>query len=182
VPNLAFGYEEAIGYCPDPEHVHDKDGPTTGVLLAKIAARAKADGKTLIDLLDDQARKYGLYQQRQLSVRLDSKAKILGLIEKLRNTPPNEVANAEVVEVVDFEVNPPDLSLKMNAIGLFLDDNTRILVRPSGTEPKVKFYIETITDVNSTASFADLTEARLFADKRLTDIVNDLDNYARSDA
>jgi phosphomannomutase len=179
VPELAFGYEEAIGYCCDPKNVRDKDGISAAVIVAKIAARAKYNGKSLIDILDDLAREHDLYLQRQLSVRLDSSELILGLVDKLRNNPPREIAGHEVVSVVDFNVNPPEPELKMNCVGVWLNDYTRILARPSGTEPKVKFYIETITPTPSDATFDDLTALRGAGQKQLDKIVQNLEEFSK---
>ena len=85
--NLAFGYEEALGYCVDPAHVKDKDGVSALMMVCDIAARAKAAGRTLRDLLDDLARTYGLHATDQLSVRMDDLAAIPAVVDRLRDQP-----------------------------------------------------------------------------------------------
>ena len=89
VENLAFGYEEALGYCVDPTHVKDKDGVSALMMVCDIAARAKAAGRTLRDLLDDLAREYGLHATDQLSVRMDDLAAIPAVVDRLRDQPPD---------------------------------------------------------------------------------------------
>ena len=89
VENLAFGYEEALGYCVDPAHVKDKDGVSALMMVCDIAARAKAAGRTLRDLLDDLAREHGLHATDQLSVRMDDLAAIPAVVDRLRDQPPD---------------------------------------------------------------------------------------------
>jgi phosphomannomutase len=141
---LVFGYEEAIGFCPRPDLVLDKDGPTAGMYLALIAAKAKEQGKTLVDLLDDIAKQYGLYTSGQLSIRLDTPAKIAELVASFRTKPPTEFAGETVTEVIDMSAPDNALGLVTDAIVFITERNSRIICRPSGTEPKVKFYIEVI--------------------------------------
>jgi len=88
VPDLVFGYEEALGYCVDPEAVKDKDGISTLVRVLQLAAAAKAEGRTMLDLLDDLARKYGLHATDQLSARVDDLSLIAAAMDRLRSTPP----------------------------------------------------------------------------------------------
>ena len=92
VPGLVFGYEEALGYCVDPEAVKDKDGVSTLVRVLQLAARAKAEGRTLLDLLDDLAVKYGLHATDQLSVRVEDLSLITTAMDRLRATPPTSWA------------------------------------------------------------------------------------------
>ena len=96
VEGLAFGYEEALGYCVDPEHVRDKDGVSALLLLCEIAAEAKAAGRGLTDLLDDIAAEHGLHATDQLSVRVDDLAEIAAAMERLRATPPAELGGLAV--------------------------------------------------------------------------------------
>ena len=88
VPGLAFGYEEALGYCVDPAHVKDKDGVSALLMLCDIAARAKAEGRTLTDLLDDIAVRHGLHATDQLSARVADLSEIPAAMARLRETPP----------------------------------------------------------------------------------------------
>ena len=88
VPDLAFGYEEALGYCVDPAHVKDKDGISALLMVCDIAARAKDSGHTLRDRLDDLARRFGLHATDQLSVRMDDLSAIPAVLDRLREQPP----------------------------------------------------------------------------------------------
>ena len=104
VPDLAFGYEEALGYCVDPAHVRDKDGVSALLMVCDIAARAKADGRTLRDLLDDLARAHGLHATDQLSVRMDDLAAIPAVVDRLRDHPPASLGGLAVEQVDDLSL------------------------------------------------------------------------------
>jgi phosphomannomutase len=177
VENMVFGYEEAIGFCPDPEYVHDKDGPATGVVLVKIAYKLKAEGKNLIDMLDDIAKEFGLYSQRQLSIRLGSPAALVALVDEARSNPPANLGGSEVSSVIDMTKNSPDPALTQNAVIFTTADDTRVFVRPSGTEPKVKFYIETVSPIagGESADFEVLKAARIESVAKLDQIVAELE-------
>ena len=146
VENLAFGYEEALGYCVDPAHVKDKDGVSALVMVCDIAARAKASGRTLRDLLDDIARIHGLHATDQLSVRMDDLAAIPAVVDRLRDQPPTSLGGLEVLGVDDLSLGskhlPPTIGLRFR-----LADDCRVIVRPSGTEPKIKCYLEVVVPV-----------------------------------
>src|SRR6476661_6419687 len=88
VEGLAFGYEEALGYCCDPEHVRDKDGVSALLLVCELAAAAKAEGRGLTDILDDIAHVHGLHATDQLSVRFDDLSQIPATMDRVRTTPP----------------------------------------------------------------------------------------------
>ncbi len=100
--DLAFGYEEALGYCVDPEHVRDKDGVSALLLVCEIAAQAKADGRSLADLLDDLATQHGLHATDQLSVRVEDTSVIAAAMERLRAQPPAELGGLAVEQVEDL--------------------------------------------------------------------------------
>ena len=167
VEGLAFGYEEALGYCVDPEHVKDKDGVSALLLLCELAARAKADGRTLVDLLDDIAREHGLHATDQLSVRVSDPAEIDRAMEALRRTPPTSLGGLAVEQVDDLtagsEALPPTDGLRYRLAG-----GARVVVRPSGTEPKIKAYLEAVVPVGGSGSADDVTTARAEAASRLT--------------
>jgi phosphomannomutase len=138
VPGLAFGYEEAIGYCCDPQSVPDKDGITAGLRLLALTAALRAEGLTIADRLDEIARTYGLWTTAQLSVRVDDLTLISDAMARLRANPP-AVLLGEPVTVTDLltggDLPPTD--------GVRLEGQTlRVVVRPSGTEPKLKAYLE----------------------------------------
>ena len=102
MPGLAFGYEEALGYCCDPEHVRDKDGVSALLMLCELAASAKAAGRSLTDLLDDLALEHGLHATDQLSVRVTDVAEIAAAMERLRATPPTSLGGLSVLSVDDL--------------------------------------------------------------------------------
>jgi phosphomannomutase len=150
VPGLAFGYEEALGYCVDPAHVRDKDGVSALLLVCEMAATAKAEGRTLRDLLDDIARKHGLYATDQLSVRFSDLAQIPATMALLRETPPIELGGLAVERVDDLSLGSADLP-PTDGLRYTLADRARVIVRPSGTEPKVKCYLEVVIPVDPSA-------------------------------
>lgn len=146
VEGLAFGYEEALGYCVDPEHVRDKDGVSALLLLCEIAALAKAEGRGLVDLLDDIAREFGLHATDQVSARVHDLAQIGTAMARLRSTPPTELGGLAVLSVDDLALGsatlPPTEGLRYT-----LAEGARVIVRPSGTEPKIKCYLEVVVPV-----------------------------------
>jgi len=167
---LVFGYEEALGYCVDPQHVRDKDGMSAALLLAQLANRVKAEGRTLLDVLDDLARRHGLHLTDQLSARFADLEQIPATMARVCATPPATLAGARVVEVVDLSaVDPddPDALPPTDGLRLLAVDGTRVIVRPSGTEPKVKCYLEVILPVEEHAAPGTLTAARQAARHRL---------------
>nr|WP_242905951.1 phospho-sugar mutase [Actinomadura terrae] len=143
---LVFGYEEALGHCVGDDRgvlVNDKDGIGAALAVAALAAEAKRDGRTLLDLLDDQARRYGLHATAQLSVRVEDLSLIAGAMARLRAAPPTELGGRAVVASDDLARGegglPPTDGLRFR-----LDGGARIVVRPSGTEPKLKCYLEVV--------------------------------------
>ncbi|WP_372592655.1 phospho-sugar mutase [Actinotalea sp.] len=167
VDGLVYGYEEALGYCVDPEHVRDKDGLSAALLLAQLAARTKAEHRTLVDVLDDLARRHGLHLSDQLSLRFTDLDKIPATMALLRSAPPATLAGSPVVEVVDLAQPQADGMLPTDGMRLVAQDGTRVVVRPSGTEPKVKCYLEVILPVEEHASAGTVGEARRAARARL---------------
>lgn len=154
VPGLVFGYEEAIGYCTDPGAVADKDGITTLVRLLTLVASLRAEGSTVADRLDTIARTFGLHLTSQLSWRVADLSLIADAMARLRSAPPAELVGQPVV-VSDLAegwqgLPPTD--------GILLEgDRVRAVVRPSGTEPKLKCYLQVrLTPAES----ADLDRAR----------------------
>ncbi|GAB77431.1 phosphomannomutase [Austwickia chelonae] len=142
-PDLRFGYEEAIGYCTDPAGVRDKDGITAAVRMACMVADLKESGRDLGSALDDLARAHGLHATAPLSFRVADLSLIADAMRRFRQSPPNELAGSPVVRVADlaegYDGLPPTDGL------LFLTEaNDRVIVRPSGTEPKLKCYLEVV--------------------------------------
>jgi phosphomannomutase len=146
VDGLAFGYEEALGYCVDPDHVKDKDGVSALLLLCELAADCKAAGRTLVDVLDDIAVAHGLHATDQVSVRVADLSLITAAMTRLRATPPTSLGGLAVESVDDLALGsdalPPTDGLRFH-----LADGARVIVRPSGTEPKLKCYLEVVVPV-----------------------------------
>jgi phosphomannomutase len=165
VDGLAFGYEEALGYCVDPEHVKDKDGVSALLLLCELAATAKAEGRGLVDLLDDIAREHGLHATDQLSVRVTDLAEIAHAMDTLRRTPPASLGGLAVEGVDDLAEGSADLP-PTDGLRYRLADGARVVVRPSGTEPKLKAYLEVVVPVGPSDA-EDVDAARIAAAGRL---------------
>jgi phosphomannomutase len=145
VPDLIFGYEEALGYCVDPSVVSDKDGITAALVLLELAAHMKSQGRTLQDVLDDLARLHGVYLTSQVSVRVTDLAQIGDAMSRLRAHPPTSLAGLHVQRFDDLEEGSEDLPA---TDGLrFVLDGARVIVRPSGTEPKLKCYLQVVMSV-----------------------------------
>ena len=168
VEGLAFGYEEALGYCCDPEHVRDKDGVSALLLVCELAAEAKAAGRGLPDILDDIARTHGLHATDQLSVRFDDLSHIAATMERLRATPPTVLGGLAVEKVEDLSEGSAQLP-PTDGLRYTLTEGARVIVRPSGTEPKVKCYLEVVIPVDD-----DVDAARISAAGRLDAIKADL--------
>jgi phosphomannomutase len=171
VEDLAFGYEEALGYCVDPTHVKDKDGVSALLLVCELAAMAQAEGRTLLDILDDIAREHGLHATDQLSVRMADLAAIPAVVDRLRSNPPTSLGGLEVLGVDDLAQGSASLP-PTNGLRLRLAHDARVVVRPSGTEPKIKCYLEVVIPVDDDEGGVDA--ARINAVGRLDAIRNDL--------
>lgn len=169
-PGLVYGYEEALGYCVDPGNVRDKDGISAAVLVAGLADRLKAEGRTLLDALDDIARENGLYLTDQVSVRFDDgsdwRESIADVMASMRRNPPKSLGGAGVLRVLDLAAGVDGLP-PTDGIVLLAADDTRVIVRPSGTEPKVKCYLEVVEPVAPDATPVDVGETRVAARAKL---------------
>jgi phosphomannomutase len=139
VPGLVYGYEEAIGYCTDPAAVRDKDGITALVRLLALVAGLKAEGHSVADRLDEIAQTYGVHLTSQLSFRVSDLRIIAAAMARIRATRPATLA-AEPVAAVDLAPGSPQLPPTDGM--LFSGATVRAVVRPSGTEPKLKCYLE----------------------------------------
>lgn len=161
VPDLGYGYEEALGYCVDPQHVADKDGITAALLALELIAALNAEGRTVFDVLDELALRHGVHATRQVSLRMPTPALIAAAVEGLRADPPRDLGGLPVEETVDLAEGMGDLP-PTEGILLRLP-GARVIVRPSGTEPKVKCYLEVVRRVDG----AGLAIAREDADATL---------------
>lgn len=155
VEGLRYGYEEALGYCVDPEGVRDKDGITAALLIAELASELKEQGRTLSDLLDDLAMAHGLHATDQLSVRVSDLSVIASAMAALRAQPPVSLAGLRVTSAEDLshgtQALPPTDGLRYYLEG---DYRARVIVRPSGTEPKLKCYLEVVVPVSEASDLA----------------------------
>lgn len=168
IPGLAFGYEEALGYCVDPEAVADKDGITAALLAAEMCAHLKRNGFSVNDVLDDLALTYGLYATDQVSVRLTDTARISEIVRRLRADPPTAIGGVRVRGFIDLESPESDLP-PTDGLLFELEGNARVIIRPSGTEPKVKCYLQTVVPVTG-----DLEQARAQARRQLDALADDV--------
>ncbi|MDX3071991.1 phospho-sugar mutase [Streptomyces sp. MI02-7b] len=164
VEGLRYGYEEALGYCVDPGGVRDKDGISAALAVAELAAELKAKGRTLSDLLDDIALEYGLHATDQLSVRVADLSLIGDAMTRLRERPPASLAGLTVTIAEDLTQGsgalPPTDGLRYHLAGAGPVEAARVIVRPSGTEPKLKCYLEVVLPVPGGADTLAATRTR----------------------
>ena len=144
IEDLAFGYEEAIGYAVDSETVNDKDGISAALFIAQIAMDLKRDGQTISDLLNEVWARHGFHGTEQISIRVSDMSAITRLLTGLRTNPPTEIAGRKV-ESIDDLAAPTNGLPPTDGLRIWLAGGIRVIVRPSGTEAKLKCYIEVIT-------------------------------------
>jgi phosphomannomutase len=164
---LVFAYEEAIGLCVNPDFVRDKDGIAAAVLACDLAAARKAAGRSLLDLLDDLAVRHGVYLTDQLSVRVTDLAVRAKLMNTLRVSPPEELAG---LPVALEDLLPGTDALRISGAGI------RVLIRPSGTEPKLKTYlqvVEPVSDAGALAAARSAASARLLGLRDAVSVILD---------
>ena len=144
---LRYGYEEAIGYCVAPDVVADKDGISAALLVAELAAALRAQGRTLLDVLDDIETAHGVHGTDAFSVRVADLGQIEQVMQRLRAAPPEQVAGRAVSRLDDLATGDGGLP-PTDGLRWYLDDGSRVIVRPSGTEPKLKVYLEAVVPVD----------------------------------
>jgi phosphomannomutase len=142
VPGLLFGFEEALGYLVDPEVVRDKDGISAGLMALGLAYSLAERGKTLADYLHQIEAAVGGFASGQITLRLESSGSTPSVTDTIRSTPPEVLGGVAVSHVDDFEKGVGDFP-KENILRYYLADGSRVIVRPSGTEPKLKIYLDT---------------------------------------
>lgn len=151
---LVFGYEEALGLCVDPDAVRDKDGITAAVRAAGLAASLKTLGRTVFDALDDLAVRHGVHATDQLSVRVPELSQIADAMARLRSAAAGgsltELAGAPVTEVTDLLPRTDAVVIRTSGP----EGSDRVVVRPSGTEPKLKCYLESVRPVAGPAALS----------------------------
>ena len=143
IPHLAFGYEEAIGFCVDAMTVNDKDGISAALSIAQIATDLHSQGKTLLDFLDEIWDIYGFHATEQISIRVTDISSIAVIMNKLRANPLSEISGFKVLSSDDLS-NPRNSLPPTDGLRFMLENNIRIIIRPSGTEPKIKCYVEIV--------------------------------------
>jgi len=149
VPNLLFGFEEALGYCVDPQHTPDKDGISAALLIASLANRLAADGSDLDQHLQDLCQRYGHFATGQISERFANVETAQQLVAKLRLAPPATI-DGQVAAFTDLSLGSETLK-PTDGLLFQLEDGRRVIIRPSGTEPKLKCYLQAIGDSQETA-------------------------------
>src|SRR5690349_48341 len=141
--NLVFGFEEALGYLVNPETVRDKDGISAAVAFLSLAAALKAEGRTIADHLDEFVERFGCFDSSQVSIRVTDLSRIGAIMSRLRAEPPSSVGGIRVERIEDladgFGALPPS-----DVLRIVLEGGARVMVRPRGTEPKLKVYIDAV--------------------------------------
>ena len=133
-----FGFEEALGYLVDPDKVRDKDGISAAIVFLDLVRNLKKQGKTLADYADEFTKEFGAYVSGQISIRVSDLSEIGKLMAALRNNPPVEIAGVKVAQFIDHTKTD-----RQSDILVFnLENGGRLIARPSGTEPKIKFYLD----------------------------------------
>ncbi|MFM6967688.1 MAG: phospho-sugar mutase [Microbacteriaceae bacterium] len=166
VPHLIFGFEEALGYLVDPDKVRDKDGISAAVDFLAMAGELRGKGKTVADHLNDFADTFGAFASTQISIRVKNLSEIPAISGRFRTAPPSHLAGLAVTAIDDFangfeNFGPADL------IRLTIEGGSRVIVRPSGTEPKLKIYIDAaVTDGENRIARVSEVVAALEADLR----------------
>ncbi|QTG79689.1 phospho-sugar mutase [Arthrobacter crystallopoietes] len=147
VPGLSYGYEEALGYCVAPDLVKDKDGISAALLIAEYAADSIAKGRDVRDELDELHLAHGIHATDQLSVRVGSLDLLGAMMHRLRENPPSSFGGSPVDSTLDLAAGSADLP-PTDGLQYLTRDGSRVIIRPSGTEPKLKCYIEVVQPVD----------------------------------
>ena len=166
-PGMVFGFEEALGYLVDPEVVRDKDGLSAAVAVLELASQARESGSSLAGMLDELGSQFGHYASAQVSMRVDDLSVITAIMARLRAEHPVDVGGIHVSRVDDLLAGSATLP-PGDVVRLWLDDGSRLIVRPSGTEPKLKVYIDVRGDsaedaASRTAALEDASRALIAA-------------------
>ncbi len=172
--DLVYGYEEALGYCLDPTWVRDKDGVSAGLLIAEMTAHLKAAGRTVTDVLDELALEHGVHVTGQVALRCPHVSSLQARMQTLRTSPPVSLGGLRVAAVEDLAQGwgglPPTDALRYVLGGAADVSDGRVIVRPSGTEPKIKVYLELRAPVDRGA----VSETRSRAEARLARLTHDV--------
>ncbi|MCS5716657.1 phospho-sugar mutase [Herbiconiux sp. CPCC 205763] len=139
-PGLVFGYEEALGYLVNPETVRDKDGISAAIAFLSLARELAASGRTIADRLDEFSERFGHYGSAQISLRVTDLTEIDRVMSRLRSSPPSEIGGIRVERIDDLD--RADGSVPASDVLRIVLPGARVMVRPSGTEPKLKIYLD----------------------------------------
>lgn len=150
VPGLVFGFEEALGYLVNPQTVRDKDGISAALIVADIAGELFRAGKTLWDLLDEATELFGAFASGQITLRFADVSQAEQLIAQVRKQPPTHFGELAVTGYTDL-ANSSDPAMRANVLRFTVADSARVMMRPSGTEPKLKIYLDTHATVGTVA-------------------------------
>jgi phosphomannomutase len=153
VDELIFGFEEALGYCVDPQHTPDKDGISAALVMTQIAGQLAASQVTLQQHLDSLLQRYGYFATGQISIRVSDLTIISSTMARLRSNPPKLIAGSAAT-LTDLSLGSSTLPAT-DGLRFDLEDGRRVIVRPSGTEPKLKCYLQ-VVESNSDAATASL--------------------------
>jgi phosphoglucomutase len=177
------GGEESYGFLPG-DYVRDKDSVASCSLVAEIAAWAKSRGKTLYEILIDIYLEYGLFSEKLINIvrkGIEGQSEIKAMMMAYRNNPPKIINGSKVVKINDYGSllsidcitgNRTKINLiQSDVLQFFLEDGSKISVRPSGTEPKIKFYFSVNTKLESASKFE---ETLMFLDQRIAGIITDM--------
>ena len=148
VDNLLFGYEEAIGYCVDPTVVNDKDGISAALIIIQLANELKRDGISLLNYLNSIGEEYGFHETEQISIRFTDLSQIDKLLSSVIKNPPVEIAGSKLLKSEDLSALK---GMATPGVRLWYENQTRVIIRPSGTEPKIKCYIEVVSHTKNDA-------------------------------
>ena len=153
VPDLIFGFEEALGYLVTPDVVRDKDGVSAGLMALDIAYSLASEGKTLWDYLETIEKALGGFSSSQITIKLGGQGNNTPLAEQLRSTQPGAFGTRAITQVDDFLQGVGKFP-REDILRYYLDDGSRVIIRPSGTEPKLKIYLDTQGDTRREAETA----------------------------
>ncbi|WP_125098302.1 phospho-sugar mutase [Leucobacter chromiireducens] len=162
VPGLIFGFEEALGYLTHPAIVRDKDGISASADAIAMVRELAAAGRTVWDLLDEAGERFGHFASTQITLRLDSMAAASALAARIREHPPREFGGVAVTTVQDLLV-PGLAEVPADVLRFDLADGARVMIRPSGTEPKLKVYLDTFSAEGSAAERREAAQRALDA-------------------
>jgi len=148
VNNLLFGYEEAIGYCVDPTVVNDKDGISAALTIINLANELKKDRISFLDYLNSVGEEYGFHETEQISIRFTDLNQIDKLLSSVIKNPPVEISGSKLLRSEDLSALK---NMPTPGVRLWYENQTRVIIRPSGTEPKIKCYIEVVSNTKNDA-------------------------------